>query len=130
MRFFLFFILSVTVYGKKLTLDQAVMDSPFKIASLGWHGFFPNENAILIKGQGDKSVKSTFGKLGGAWILIGTHRFITQVAHYKDDKYIVAFNDGEYTKMRLIDKDGNNINNSGRYVKEIKMNLAPMEGLV
>ena len=30
------------------------MDSPFKIASLGWHGFFPNENAILIRGQGDK----------------------------------------------------------------------------
>ncbi len=54
MRFFLLFIISFSVYGKKLTLDQAVMDSPFKIASLGWHAFFPNENAILIKGQGDK----------------------------------------------------------------------------
>ena len=54
MRFFLLFILSVSLYGKKLTLNQAVLDSPFKIASLGWHAFFPNENAILIKGQGDK----------------------------------------------------------------------------
>jgi len=48
------FIFSVAIYGKKLTLNQAVLDSPFKIASLGWHAFFPNENAILIKGQGDK----------------------------------------------------------------------------
>ena len=54
MRFFFLFILSVTVYGKKLTLNQAVLDSPFKLASLGWHAFFPKENAILIKGQGDK----------------------------------------------------------------------------
>ena len=30
------------------------MDSPFKIASLGWHTYFPNENAILIRGTGDK----------------------------------------------------------------------------
>ena len=54
MKFFLFIILFVTVYGKKLTLDHAVLDSPFEIASLGWHAFFPNENAILIRGQGDK----------------------------------------------------------------------------
>ena len=54
MRFFILLIFLVTAYGKKLSLDQAVLDSPFKIASLGWHAFFPNENAILIRGQGDK----------------------------------------------------------------------------
>ncbi len=47
-------MLAIAVYGKKLTLDQAVMNSPFEIASLGWHTFFPNENAILIRGEGDK----------------------------------------------------------------------------
>ena len=54
MRLIFLFVFSVTLYGKKLTLDQAVLDSPFKIASLGWHAFFPNENSILIRGQGDK----------------------------------------------------------------------------
>ena len=54
MKFFLFIIVFSSVFGKKLTLEQAALDSPFKIASLGWHAFFPNENAILIRGQGDK----------------------------------------------------------------------------
>ena len=45
---------TIALYSKKLTLDEAVINSPFKIASLGWHAIFPNENAILIRGQGEK----------------------------------------------------------------------------
>ncbi len=40
--------------GKKLTLDQAVVNSPFKTASLGWYKSFPNENSVLIRGKGDR----------------------------------------------------------------------------
>ena len=39
---------TIALYSKKLTLDEAVINSPFKIASLGWHAIFPNENAILM----------------------------------------------------------------------------------
>ena len=39
---------------EKLTLDQAVVNSPFKTASLGWYKSFPNENSVLIKGKGDR----------------------------------------------------------------------------
>ena len=42
------------VCGEKLTLDQAVLNSPFKTASLGWYKSFPNENSVLIRGQGDR----------------------------------------------------------------------------
>ena len=34
--------------AKKLTLDDAVLNSPFNIASMGWFTSFPNENSILI----------------------------------------------------------------------------------
>ena len=40
--------------GEKLTLDQAVVNSPFKEASLGWYKSFPNENSVLIRGKGDR----------------------------------------------------------------------------
>jgi len=40
--------------AKKLTLDDAVLNSPFKIASMGWFTSFPNENSILIRGEGTK----------------------------------------------------------------------------
>ena len=42
------------VFGKKLTLDQAVLNSPFKSATLGWYKSFPNENSVLIRGKGDR----------------------------------------------------------------------------
>ena len=42
------------VCGEKLTLDQAVLNSPFKTASLGWYKSFPNENSVLIRGRGDR----------------------------------------------------------------------------
>ena len=40
--------------AKKLTLDDAVLNSPFNIASMGWFTSFPNENSILIRGEGTK----------------------------------------------------------------------------
>ena len=40
--------------AKKLTLDDAVLNSPFKIASMGWFTSFPYENSILIRGEGTK----------------------------------------------------------------------------
>ena len=43
----------VILFGKKLTLDQAVTHSPFKSASLGWTIPIPNEDAYVIRGDGD-----------------------------------------------------------------------------
>ncbi len=36
-----------------LTHEQAMSNSPFKLASLGWTVHFPNEDAVLIRGGGD-----------------------------------------------------------------------------
>ncbi|MAL65079.1 MAG: hypothetical protein CMF94_03145 [Candidatus Marinimicrobia bacterium] len=54
LKIFIFGFLSANfLICEELTLDQAVLNSPFKIASLGFHTFIPNENAILIRGQGN-----------------------------------------------------------------------------
>lgn len=42
------------IYGKKLSLDHVISDSPFKVASLGWYIPIPNENSILIRGKEDR----------------------------------------------------------------------------
>ena len=36
-----------------LTHEQAMSNSPFKLASLGWTVHFPDEDAVLIRGKGD-----------------------------------------------------------------------------
>ena len=51
--FILIVIVHYVIYGAKLTLEEAIINSPFKIASLGWTVPFPNEDAVLIKGKGD-----------------------------------------------------------------------------
>ncbi len=48
-----FFSFAIFLFGKKLTLDEAIINSPFEVASLGWNIPIPNENAILIRGKGD-----------------------------------------------------------------------------
>ena len=54
LKIFIFSFLTVNLLiCEELTLDQAVLNSPFKIASLGFHTFIPNENSILIRGQGN-----------------------------------------------------------------------------
>jgi len=41
------------LYGVWLTYEEAVLNSPFKTASLGWTTPVPNEDAYLIRGKGD-----------------------------------------------------------------------------
>ena len=54
LKIFIFSFLTVNLLiCEELTLDQAVLNSPFKIATLGFHTFIPNENSILIRGQGN-----------------------------------------------------------------------------
>ena len=36
-----------------LTHEQAMSNSPFRLASLGWAVNFPDEDAVLIRGKGD-----------------------------------------------------------------------------
>ena len=36
-----------------LTHEQAMSNSPFRLASLGWTVHFPDEDAVLIRGKGD-----------------------------------------------------------------------------
>ncbi len=49
----LLFSFLTNFYSRELTLDEAVVNSPFEIASLGWTITFPNEDAILIRGKGE-----------------------------------------------------------------------------
>ena len=35
-----------------LTYEEAVLNSPFKTASIGWTIPFPDEDAVLIRGKG------------------------------------------------------------------------------
>ena len=53
LQIILLFSFITNFYSRELTLDEAVANSPFEIASLGWTITFPNEDAILIRGQGE-----------------------------------------------------------------------------
>ena len=46
-------VLHALIYASRLTLEEAIVNSPFKTASLGWTIVFPNEDAVLIKGKKD-----------------------------------------------------------------------------
>ena len=53
-RFFIYInILFSSLFGAWLTLEEAINNSPFSLASLGWNITFPNEDAVLIRGEGD-----------------------------------------------------------------------------
>ena len=53
-RFFIFTnILCSNLFGAWLTLEEAINNTPFSLASLGWNITFPNEDAVLIRGEGD-----------------------------------------------------------------------------
>ena len=39
---------------EKTYLRSSSLNSPFKTASLGWYKSFPNENSVLIRGEGDR----------------------------------------------------------------------------
>ena len=47
------FLLLSSVQAVWLTYEEAVLNSPFKTASIGWTIPFPNEDAVLIRGRGD-----------------------------------------------------------------------------
>ena len=49
----LFLLMVKPLYGVWLTYEEAVLNSPFKTASLGWTIPVPNEDAYLIQGKGD-----------------------------------------------------------------------------
>ena len=48
--FFIYFDLSYCIW---LTYEEAVLDSPFEIASIGYYVPFPGEDAVLIRGGGE-----------------------------------------------------------------------------
>ena len=50
--FFAIFFTS-PIFGIWLTTEEAVLNSPFKVASLGWKIHFPNSDDVLIRGKGD-----------------------------------------------------------------------------
>ena len=53
MSFIFTFIFCITfLFSEKLTFEQAVIKSPFKLASLGNITLIPNEDAYLIRGEG------------------------------------------------------------------------------
>ena len=47
------FLLLSAVQAVWLTYEEAVLNSPFKTASIGWTIPFPNEDAVLIRGRED-----------------------------------------------------------------------------
>ena len=54
MRFlFLKILITTTLFGIWLTKDQAALDSPFEVASLGWKINTPDENSYIFRGKGD-----------------------------------------------------------------------------
>ncbi len=54
MRLFYFKILiTSTLFAIWLTRDQAALDSPFEVASLGWKIDFPSEGSYVFRGNGD-----------------------------------------------------------------------------
>ena len=40
-----------TLFGARLTLEEAIVESPFEIASIGGITSFPNEDAVLVRGK-------------------------------------------------------------------------------
>ena len=59
-RFFIILILSFqSLQGVWLTYEEAIKNSPFKSASLGWTIPFPNDDAVLIRGS-DKNWKKWY----------------------------------------------------------------------
>ena len=48
---FVIFVLNEILISKYLTFDEAVLKSPFKVASLGKIYHLPNEDAYLIRGE-------------------------------------------------------------------------------
>ena len=42
-----------SLQGVWLTYEEAVLNSPFKTASIGWTIPFPNEDAVLMRGRDD-----------------------------------------------------------------------------
>ena len=60
MRFFILLILSFqSLQAVWLTYEEAIKNSPFKSASLGWTIPFPNDDAVLIRGS-DKNWKKWY----------------------------------------------------------------------
>ena len=53
-RLFIYLFLTVqSLQAVWLTYEEAINNSPFELASLGWTIPFPNEDAVLIRGRGD-----------------------------------------------------------------------------
>ena len=53
-RLIIYLFLSVhSLQAVWLTYEEAINNSPFKLASLGWTIPFPDEDAVLIRGRGD-----------------------------------------------------------------------------
>ena len=49
----LFILLTNPIYGVWLSIEEAILNSPFEIASLGRTIPVPNENAYIVRGEGD-----------------------------------------------------------------------------
>ncbi len=51
--FFYKILLTKTLLAIWLTKDQAVLDSPFDVASIGWKINYPDESSYIFRGKGD-----------------------------------------------------------------------------
>jgi len=137
----LLFVMIKPVLGVWLSYEEAVLNSPFKVASLGWTISVPNEDAYVYRGKGDHwktwykvslpSMDTTLFLDSTAFTLNGDDLYISSLSFAKSgDKLLVKTdsrkiwrhsNSGTYFIYNLILGTLTPVSENNRNLRNVKI---------